>query len=62
MENNKTPPRKLLLDVHEVADMLGIAVRTIYKLISMGEFPKPKKIGRANRWRYDDLEGWAKRP
>ncbi|ECH6297414.1 AlpA family transcriptional regulator [Salmonella enterica] len=30
----------------------------IYKLISLGRFPKPIKLGRMSRWRAGDYYAW----
>ena len=34
-----------LLDVREVAQVLGIAVRTVWRLSATGELPQPVRIG-----------------
>ncbi len=46
-----------LLDVREVAQILGIAVRTVWRLSATGELPAPVRIGaRIVRWRLSDIE------
>lgn len=50
------PPARLLLDVRQVAAMLGLSMRTVWRLVSAGEIPPPVKVGRSTRWRQGDLE------
>jgi predicted DNA-binding transcriptional regulator AlpA len=46
-----------LLDVREVAEMLGIAVRTVWRLSATGELPPPVRLAaRVRRWRLADIE------
>ncbi len=43
--------RKKLLDVRDIATMLSISEREVYRLVERQELPKPKKVGgRAARW------------
>ncbi len=53
--NPPTEPR-LLLTVHEVAHLLGLGVRTVWRLSSAGELPAPLSIGRAKRWERKAIE------
>jgi predicted DNA-binding transcriptional regulator AlpA len=49
-------PRKLLLDINEVAAVLGIGRRTAYVLRGRPGFPKPIALGsRVVRYRADDV-------
>ncbi|WP_275427499.1 helix-turn-helix transcriptional regulator [Stenotrophomonas maltophilia] len=32
-----------------------------YKLISLGEFPKPIKLGRSSRWLKSEVELWVRK-
>ena len=48
-----------LLTVVQVAKMLGMTPRTIYRLQRSGEIPASIRIGpRAARWRQSDLEAF----
>jgi excisionase family DNA binding protein len=47
---------KLLLTVKEVSDLLGIAVRTVWKHVSSGTLPEPIRIGRSARWDLSELK------
>ncbi len=49
-----TPPAQddRLLRAKEVCILLGISKSTLYKFISEGKFPKPRKLGtRTSAWR-----------
>jgi len=48
----------LLLTVKEVAEMLGLSERTVYRLADVGKMPRPVKIGAAVRWRKKELDTW----
>jgi prophage regulatory protein len=55
-EPNMSEP--VLLTVKEVAEMLGLSERTVYRLADMGKMPRPVKIGAAVRWRRSELDTW----
>lgn len=46
----------LTLNVSEVAQLLSVSKRTIYRLLDSGLVPKPIKLGNATRWRRRDIE------
>lgn len=46
----------LVLDANEVAQLLGVSRRTVYRLLDAGDIPKPMKLGNATRWRRKDIE------
>lgn len=50
--------QQLLLPIAQAASLTGLAVRTIWRLVSSGRFPQPIRIGRATRWRRFDIEEW----
>jgi excisionase family DNA binding protein len=52
-----TPVR--MLDVANVADMLGVSTRHVYRLADSGRMPRPIKLGGANRWDRLTLEQWV---
>ena len=52
---------KRLLNVKEVAALLGISVRTVWAKSGCGEIPAPLKIGRSTRWSKTALERWIDR-
>ncbi len=55
----ETAPKPLLVDDRGGAAMLSISRATYWRLVSVGDLPKPLKIGRASRWRVSDLEEFA---
>jgi excisionase family DNA binding protein len=47
---------KDLLTGQEVADRLSISVRTLYRLVAGGQFPRPIRFSRKLvRWKADDV-------
>lgn len=51
-----------LLTAREVADLLGVHVRSVWRLSQAGEIPAPIRIGeRVVRWRLADLEAHLQR-
>lgn len=49
---------KTLLTIQEHEEM-GIAKRTkIYYMMKRGDFPKPLKYDRTNRWAREDVQAW----
>ncbi len=47
-----------LIDVKEVARMLQVAVRTVWRLRSSHKIPEPVPVGGSVRWRYQELVEW----
>ena len=48
-----------ILRVDAVAERIGLARPTIYRMVKDGEFPRPVKITtRAVGWRESDLSAW----
>ncbi|MCG3138054.1 MAG: hypothetical protein HJJLKODD_01911 [Phycisphaerae bacterium] len=45
-----------LLNVAEVAELLGISDRYVWKLLLAGKLPKPIHLGRATRWQSNEIE------
>jgi prophage regulatory protein len=51
-----------LLRLADVRELLGISRSTVYKLLSVGRFPKPIRLGpRIVRWRLEAIESWRDR-
>ena len=48
----------LLIPASEVARLLNISKRTLWRLLSAGKLPAPVRLGNAVRWR---REGWLRR-
>lgn len=49
-----------LLKAREVASLLGLGVRTVWRLASAGEIPRPIAVGRSARWLESELAAWIK--
>jgi predicted DNA-binding transcriptional regulator AlpA len=49
------PPRKLI-SVGTVATMIGVSERSVWRLASAGEIPRPRKLGHRRLWRVADIE------
>ena len=59
MNTQTTPPDAgILVDVAEVAKICGLSRSAFYKLVSSGRAPKPIKLGRASRWRRQEIIDW----
>ena len=48
----------LLIPAAEVAHLLNISKRTLWRLLSAGKLPAPVRLGNAVRWRRDEIEQW----
>ena len=47
-----------LLDVQEVAALLGCSTRHVYRLADAGKMPKPVRLGALVRWSKATIEDW----
>ena len=55
-------PTQKLLTVKQVATALGLSTRTVWKLSSKGEFPRPLTVGqKARRWPAADVDAYVGR-
>jgi len=45
-----------MIDVREVATILGISTRSVWRLVAKGELPQPVRFGRTVRWRSGDID------
>ena len=57
-----TTPTNLLsdkfVDMAFITQLTGLTDKWFYKLIQLGEFPKPIKLGRSSRWLESEVETW----
>ncbi|HPS55666.1 MAG TPA: helix-turn-helix domain-containing protein [Sedimentisphaerales bacterium] len=53
-----TQTQNQLLAAKDLAEMLSVSVRTIWRLRSAGKLPKPVSIGGSIRWKLSDIELW----
>lgn len=45
-----------VINVHEVAELLGVCVRSVWRMSQNGQIPAPIRLGdRVVRWRLSDL-------
>jgi excisionase family DNA binding protein len=51
-------PTPLLISVQDLATILKISTRSVWRLLSAGKLPSPVRIGGAVRWRYDEVKHW----
>jgi len=61
MNDERTPKPMtdpLLIKAPEVAKMVSISTRTLWRLVSTGRFPAPVHVGGSTRWRLSDVEQW----
>lgn len=47
-----------LLRLPEVLRRVGLKKSALYALIATEDFPAPKKIGTASRWREAEVDAW----
>ena len=50
-----------LLDMKDAAARLSVSIRTIYRLVALGELAAPVKVGRASRMPASDLDRYIER-
>ncbi|UDQ74562.1 AlpA family transcriptional regulator [Pectobacterium brasiliense] len=46
------------IDMTFITQLTGLTDKWFYKLIQLGEFPKPIKLGRSSRWLQSEVETW----
>ncbi len=46
------------LNVKQVASLLGVSVRHVYRMADGGLMPRPLKLGGLNRWHRATIETW----
>jgi prophage regulatory protein len=47
-----------LLDVRQVAELLGVSSRQVYRLTDGGALPRPLRLGGSVRWDRDAIDRW----
>jgi excisionase family DNA binding protein len=48
----------LLISAEELANLLGLSKRHVWRLLSRGDLIKPIKIGSTTRWPLDAVREW----
>jgi excisionase family DNA binding protein len=46
------------VDKPQAAEMVGVSVRTLERLVAAGQFPPPIQFGRRRRWLRKGLSRW----
>lgn len=59
MNSRKIEAPVRLLDVNDVAEMLGVSSRQVYRLADGGLMPKPIKLGGSVRWDRNVIDEWV---
>lgn len=49
----------LLMNVQEVAGLLRISDRSVWRLVASGDLPAPIALGRSRRWPRAQIEAWV---
>jgi predicted DNA-binding transcriptional regulator AlpA len=52
---------KLLLNIREVAGLLGVSPRAVWGWAADGKFPPPLQLGRLRRWHRGTIERFLDR-
>jgi excisionase family DNA binding protein len=55
-DERRLPPG--LLTVNQVAEVLAVSIRQVWRLNATGRLPAPVRLGRSVRWRSAELEDW----
>jgi excisionase family DNA binding protein len=55
IENGQQP---LLITVDQVAKLLSVSIRTVWRLKSAGKLPKPVEVGGSVRWNIEAVKQW----
>lgn len=53
-----TMTQPILITADDLAAMLKVSTRTLWRLLAKGELPEPVRIGGSTRWRLDDVQQW----
>ena len=47
-----------LFDVHQVAELLQVSPRSVWRWTAAGQFPRPMRLGRLRRWSRESVQAW----
>lgn len=50
-----------LINAEELARLMQVSERTLWRLLSGGKLPQPVRIGRNTRWRLDVVSEWIQK-
>ena len=57
-QRQSTQSNARLLDVQQVAEILGCSTRHVFRLSDSGKMPRPVKLGALVRWNRSAIEDW----
>lgn len=57
--NTDIPAPPQLLTAKDVFERIKIGRSRVYKLIKVGRFPAPLKVGHSSRWLASEIDGWV---
>lgn len=49
----------LLITARELASLLHLSLRTLWRLNSAGLLPEPVRLGNSVRWRREEIDSWV---
>lgn len=58
METTSGVPTSALYCSSDLARLLGLSERTVWRLDSAGNLPQPIRLGRSVRWRVVEIQAW----
>ena len=50
----------MLMDVSQVAAILNVSTRTVYRMSDSGALPRPRRLNTLIRWSRLEIEAWVK--
>ncbi|MGD9857437.1 MAG: helix-turn-helix transcriptional regulator [Planctomycetaceae bacterium] len=53
-----THSEPLLISAEQLAEMLQVSTRTLWRLLTHDELVRPVRIGGSTRWRLDEVRQW----
>lgn len=56
-----TDTKPQLITAEELAKLMQVSERTLWRLLSGGKLPQPVRIGRNTRWRLAEVTEWIER-
>jgi len=58
--NKRAPITPLCWSVKDLAQMLGLGERTIWRWVDEGKIPAPRKFGGRRLWLVTEIQAWVK--
>ncbi|MEZ6098161.1 MAG: helix-turn-helix domain-containing protein [Pirellulaceae bacterium] len=56
--HDKHRPIPELINVTQLAELLNLSVRTVWRLNAQGKLPAPLRLGRSVKWRKNEIYEW----